>query len=590
MISTETPVERLFGSEVLSHDETAVDLSRASRGLPILFDHGHDPQIGSKPQGRARNFRLDGTQLRSTLTFREGEVWDMVRDEDLTDVSIGYRVDEWTETDTEVRATKWTPMEVSMVAVPADHNAGTNRHYPSEDDMTADTNAAVKEQARKEERTRVAAMKALYKDNEPEMLERHINEGSTLDQARADLLDAILSKGPAKATSTVRAGATGEDGQSQRAMLDVLQMRSGNVKRVQPNGTQNTKWVELHDRIKGSEFRSMTLRDMARYSLEVRGINTMGWQDMRIFEQAMTRAVDGPLNQTTADFTNLLADQINKSVLTGWLEAPETWSAWAQPSTANDFKTGSRVHVSNFSSLAEVAENTDYTEGRVDDFAEPFTVKTYGKLWSITRQALVNDDQSGLGKVPRAMGRAAARSVGDAVYSVLTTNAAMSDAAALFSVAHANGSAAAAPPDVDTIDEGFRAIALQTDNNADAPNTLGLVARHIIVPLEYKNDARVAVNSTTYPIDNQAAGIINPIFQDNYNVISEHRLSADSPTDWYMATADETVEVIFLNGVQTPTLEMQPNWTRDGIHQKVRIDYDAVPVDWRGMFKNGTVV
>ena len=38
-LSSEAPVERDFGIEILDHSPQAIDLSRARDGLPLLFNH-----------------------------------------------------------------------------------------------------------------------------------------------------------------------------------------------------------------------------------------------------------------------------------------------------------------------------------------------------------------------------------------------------------------------------------------------------------------------------------------------------------------------------------------------------------------------
>ena len=44
--SSETPVQRMYGNEVLSHDENHVDLSRLNEGAPLLFNHQPDVVLG----------------------------------------------------------------------------------------------------------------------------------------------------------------------------------------------------------------------------------------------------------------------------------------------------------------------------------------------------------------------------------------------------------------------------------------------------------------------------------------------------------------------------------------------------------------
>lgn len=130
-VSSEFPVRRWFGTEVLKHTNDAVDLTRFKDGAAVLVDHGGD-QIG-----KVTSARLDDKRLVTTIVFsrsaRGQEVRQDVEDGIRRNVSIGYiaqraklaRSDE-NEGD-EWHVTRWQPMELSIVSVPADPSVGFNR-------------------------------------------------------------------------------------------------------------------------------------------------------------------------------------------------------------------------------------------------------------------------------------------------------------------------------------------------------------------------------------------------------------------------------------------------------------------------------
>lgn len=133
--SSETPVPRWFGDEILDHSADAVDLTRAANGLGYLVDHDTGDQVGI-----IENLRLDGKKTKGTVRFsRSQRAQDIKRD--VQDgirpfTSIGYRVMDMVlerETDDEdgqrsvYRVTRWMPMEGSTVAVPADSTVGPGR-------------------------------------------------------------------------------------------------------------------------------------------------------------------------------------------------------------------------------------------------------------------------------------------------------------------------------------------------------------------------------------------------------------------------------------------------------------------------------
>lgn len=127
-LSSEQPVERWFGTEILSHAADAVDLSRAeAKAMPLLFNHDWNDPIGMVEVLRLADGR---TKAQAVLfgTARAQEVGQMV-DGGLRNVSVGYEILQMTE-DTKrnvFTATRWMPLEASIVTVPADITVGIGR-------------------------------------------------------------------------------------------------------------------------------------------------------------------------------------------------------------------------------------------------------------------------------------------------------------------------------------------------------------------------------------------------------------------------------------------------------------------------------
>ena len=122
----------------------------------------------------------------------------------------------------------------------------------------------------------------------------------------------------------------------------------------------------------------------------------------------------------TSDFTNLLADVATKSMLKGYDEAEETFQSWTSVGNLPDFKAAKRVDLNTFPSLAQVEPGAEYKYATIGDRGETIQLATYGSLFSITRQAIVNDDLDVFTRLPNKMGRAAIRTVGNLVYAVLS--------------------------------------------------------------------------------------------------------------------------------------------------------------------------
>lgn len=126
--SSEEPVERWYGTEVLSHDKGAVRLERArQKAMPLLFNHDVNDPIGMITGARVQDSRLV-VDAEMFETARAKEVLMMI-DGGLRNVSLAYRVNviEETKKTESYRVTDWEPYEVSVVTVPADPTVGIGR-------------------------------------------------------------------------------------------------------------------------------------------------------------------------------------------------------------------------------------------------------------------------------------------------------------------------------------------------------------------------------------------------------------------------------------------------------------------------------
>jgi HK97 family phage prohead protease len=127
-LSSETPVERFYGNEILIHSKDAVRLDRLNRNaMPLLFNHNPDDVIGMVDAGNVRDKRLF-VDAHLFDTERAKEVGAMLRG-GLRNVSVGYRIHNAEEDSktSDVRVTDWEPYEASVVSIPADQSVGFGR-------------------------------------------------------------------------------------------------------------------------------------------------------------------------------------------------------------------------------------------------------------------------------------------------------------------------------------------------------------------------------------------------------------------------------------------------------------------------------
>jgi len=212
--SSEEPVERWFGNEILDHSKSSVDLGRLKNGGAILVDHDPADHIGV-----VEAVSIDGDKRgRATVRFgkssRAEEIWQDVVDGIRHNVSVGYRInkmildseDEGAET---YRATSWTPHEISFVSVPADSSVGVGRKETNDKrsitienlyeekkmskekvEVTSIDVDAERAVIRKAELSRIGEIEALgNKFEAKDMARDFVNQGKDADDFRSALLE-----------------------------------------------------------------------------------------------------------------------------------------------------------------------------------------------------------------------------------------------------------------------------------------------------------------------------------------------------------------------------------------------------------------
>lgn len=396
-----------------------------------------------------------------------------------------------------------------------------------------------------------------------------VAEGVTVDTARARVIDElarIQAAGGPEPRSQIRAIVTGDAVDRFRAGVEAaLLLRAG-----LGGGERN-------------EFSGLSLREMARASLDIRGIQSGRMGAMEMVGAAFVPRMAG--SHGTSDFINVLSNVAHKAMLKGAAEAEETFPLWTARGVASDFRPQTRVDTGMFPNLPEVLEGAEYTYGTVGDSAETIQVATYGKMFAITRQAIINDDIGAFTRIPQKMGRAALRTVGNLVYAILTGNPTMSDGKALFHADHKNLAGTAAAPSTASLDKMRAAMGTQKDGDGIA--SLNITPAYLLVPKALEGTTK-AVVASIYDTASGDKFIPNSV-QNIAQVIAEGRLDSASATAWYAAAnpnAVDTIEVMYLDGNDMPYLESKDGWNVDGVEFKVRIDAGVKALGWRGLYKN----
>ena len=207
--SSEFPVARYFGNEILSHEASAADLSRLNDGAPLLFNHNPERVIGVVERAYIDgNKRRGYARVRFSRNAFAQEILGDVKDGVLRNVSFGYSIDKMEERGSgDYVATAWSPYEISVVSIPADNTVGIGRSLvptpdaasaaPSPDPLppmenTAPDLAVVRAEAVEAERTRIAEISALCTKHQlADLGQQLVESGRSIDEARAAVLDKL---------------------------------------------------------------------------------------------------------------------------------------------------------------------------------------------------------------------------------------------------------------------------------------------------------------------------------------------------------------------------------------------------------------
>jgi HK97 family phage major capsid protein/HK97 family phage prohead protease len=229
--SSEYPVARYFGNEILSHDGKAADLSRLNDGAPLLFNHNPDRVIGVVERAYIDGKKRRGyARVRFSRNAFAQEILSDVKDGVLRNVSFGYSIDKMEERGSgDFVATAWSPYEVSVVSVPADPGVGIGRSFETEQaasaaptpdpipamETTTPDLAVVRAEAAEAERSRIAGISALCdKHNMADLGRQLIESGRSIDDARAAVLDNLDIKQEPVTMSAAEIGLTAQESRS----------------------------------------------------------------------------------------------------------------------------------------------------------------------------------------------------------------------------------------------------------------------------------------------------------------------------------------------------------------------------------------
>lgn len=571
--------ENRYYEEVLSHEPEAVDLQRLAEIGVVLVNH----DSRKLPVGAVEKAWLDENKGRALVRFDDDlesdAVFQKVQKGIMRGVSVGYLVHEWQVTEpTDGRlaretATRWEPLEISIVSVPADSSVGVGRSIDTQNDEGG-TQMAVKDekvmveeavpnldQVRNEgsraERERVREIIETCKrfDVDPA---QYIESGQSVEEVRAAVLDVLAKKQSESRVANIHVESDDKE-KFRSAVIDGISKRCG----------LKTEDDERND-YAGMSFLMIADRCLSRVGDTRRG-DPMAW---------LSRAM------STSDFPYICGAIANKAMLEGWNDTPETWREWCGVGSVPDFKIQTLIGVGAFGNLPALVEGEEYKYAERSETHETVQIGTFGQMFALTRQVIINDDLSVFSDVMRELGAAAKRTVASLPYALLAANPKLGDGVTLFHQTSHKNTGTAGAISIDTLNEGELKMSQHKDWGGN--KRLGISPKFLLAPMALKGHVRQFFATQLIGAVENQPNLYNPWFQGGgLTPIFDHGLDDNDDGTWYLAAdKGKTVRVYFLNGVQSPYLESKDGWNIDGTEWKVRIDAAAAAVDYRGLFRN----
>ena len=289
---------------------------------------------------------------------------------------------------------------------------------------------------------------------------------------------------------------------------------------------------------------------------------------------------------STFSLPGILSNTANKFLLQAFTAVEANWRAIAAVRSVSDFKQVTSHRLVADLLYDEVGADGELKHGKVSEESFTNQAKTYGKMFSITRTDLINDDLGALTAVPSQLGRGAALKLNDVFWRTFMDNA------SFFSVANKNYAAGADTAlNIDGLTKAEQMFLDQTGPDGYplaivpeillVPNALYAVAQQLMNATEIREDGNTTAKK--YPTNNPHAGKFR-VQRTSY--LSNTLLSGNSTKAWYLLADPAnlpTIEVAFLNGVESPMVESaEADFRNLGVQFRGVFDYGVARFDFRG--------
>ena len=454
-----------------------------------------------------------------------------------------------------------------------------NTHTPPHAGMPSATGEENTQRAVAEERQRINDILALCRQTGMDPAE-HIRNGDTMDKVRAAAVDHMIQHG-----APVQTGARDNGGDGFRAgAVDAVLMRAG---------------VPLeHPAESADQFRGMSLRDLAIECMARDGEGSTA-SLLRMGKDDLWNMACRQFFNPTAAFPAILDNAIKKAIEHRYNHIPTTFQLWTSKGSVTDFKP-TKDHsylIGGAGEFKRVGENGELVHDTPKTELLPQRqIDTYGRQFSMSRQAFINDDIGFITEVPGLYAASAKRTINKGVYSILMKNPAIFDGVPLFDTAHKNVAATPSAPSIDSLQKMMLKLLRQTDPFGEA---ITVQPKYIIVPVGYGFLLSQLLETQIVDVTGIGSHTVNALYnyRNQLQVIEEGTLNAlageGNAVPWFMVgdpSHAKSLQVDYLNGQEAPTIRRSEVPGQLGYVWDIWLDWGITAVDYRGITRNSGVV
>jgi phage major head subunit gpT-like protein len=286
--------------------------------------------------------------------------------------------------------------------------------------------------------------------------------------------------------------------------------------------------------------------------------------------------------------SGILGNTANKFLLMGFNAVESTWREIAAIRSVRDFKQVTSYRLTGGFTYDKVGPAGELKHATIDEMSYTNQAETYGKMFAITRTAIINDDLGALTDVPVKLGRGAALKLNNVFWATFLNNS------TFFTIARGNAIEGVTVGvndsrlNIEGLTRAETAFFNLTDPDGDpvavqptlllVPNALNATAASLMASTEYRD----TTTNTVFGVANPHAGKYR-VVRSSY--LSNPAYTGYSTTAWYiLANPAElaVIEVAFLNGRQEPVVESaDADFNVLGIQMRGYHDFGVSLQEWR---------